>query len=207
MDKRCSRCALTKPLSDYYLTKNGKPRNSYCKPCWNSYVSARRRAGAAARRAARPPRTHKTCALCKESKLLAAFRSVQREGRTDYDSYCTPCKSHYARARRYGVSPEWFKKAYDSQGGLCLVCEHPMTLEGNRTDRTRACVDHDHENGLIRGLLCQRCNSAIGQLGEDPERLWRATQHVARFRDLADWVRDRETAPMTVSAPYRILEQ
>jgi hypothetical protein len=42
------------------------------------------------------------------------------------------------------------------------------------------CVDHDHETGRIRGVLCRRCNRSIGQLGDTPEHLQRALDYLLR---------------------------
>jgi hypothetical protein len=54
-----------------------------------------------------------------------------------------------------------------AQGGVCAVCRK---LNPDRLGR-RLHVDHCHETGRVRGLLCTLCNNAIGQAGESPERL------------------------------------
>ena len=46
---------------------------------------------------------------------------------------------------------------FEAQGGLCAICHKPQTTR-------KLAVDHDHESGLIRGLLCTRCNCDIGLL-------------------------------------------
>jgi hypothetical protein len=51
-----------------------------------------------------------------------------------------------------------------AQGGVCAVCGKPP-------DRYRLCVDHDHETGKVRALLCHSCNRALGYAGDDPRRL------------------------------------
>jgi len=61
--------------------------------------------------------------------------------------------------RAYGLSDEDFGAMYRDQGGRCAICE----------DETRLNVDHDHETGKVRGLLCRRCNVALGFLRDDPE--------------------------------------
>jgi hypothetical protein len=62
----------------------------------------------------------------------------------------------------------------DRQAGVCAICEQPP---GDR----RFCVDHCHATGQIRGLLCDRCNTGIGLLGDSPERLANARDYVAAF--------------------------
>lgn len=57
---------------------------------------------------------------------------------------------------------EDFERKLASQGGGCAIC-------GTTTARVDN-VDHDHATGKVRGILCFRCNAAIGQLDDDPRR-------------------------------------
>lgn len=66
--------------------------------------------------------------------------------------------------REYGITPEDYNSMYVDQGGCCGICESSVQLV----------VDHDHETGRVRGLLCRQCNAAIGGLKDDPETLRRA---------------------------------
>ena len=65
-------------------------------------------------------------------------------------------------------------------GSRCALCRR--TAEEARTsDRIKALsVDHCHETGAIRGLLCGPCNTGIGMLGENPERLTAAADYLYR---------------------------
>ena len=62
-----------------------------------------------------------------------------------------------------------------AQDGGCAICGHKPDSTSDR----RLAIDHDHETGRVRGLLCYRCNTAIGLLGDDPERLRRAADYLA----------------------------
>jgi hypothetical protein len=55
---------------------------------------------------------------------------------------------------RYGLTPERFDEMVVDQEGRCAICrrEFPQTPH----------VDHDHETGKVRGLLCRRCNIMLG---------------------------------------------
>lgn len=55
-----------------------------------------------------------------------------------------------------------YAKLLVKQDGKCGICDTVPT------GRQRLCVDHDHATGRIRGLLCHRCNTAIGLLRDDP---------------------------------------
>ena len=64
----------------------------------------------------------------------------------------------------YGIDHDEYDRMLAAQGGACAICKEPPGLG----QRNRLCVDHCHETGVIRGLLCFRCNSAIGMLKDDP---------------------------------------
>ena len=53
---------------------------------------------------------------------------------------------------------------FDEQGGRCKICGvHQSEIKRS------LCVDHDHETGKVRGLLCGKCNTAIGLFGDNRE--------------------------------------
>lgn len=57
-------------------------------------------------------------------------------------------------ARRYGLEPGEYDVLLAAQGGRCAIC-------GNRPGRKRLAVDHDHQTGEVRGLLCERDNHRL----------------------------------------------
>jgi len=68
-----------------------------------------------------------------------------------------------------------------SQGGVCALCK------GNSA---RWCLDHDHDNGMVRGVLCYSCNVGLGQFGDDADRLMAAVDYLdlwSRRHDLDDY--------------------
>jgi Recombination endonuclease VII len=68
-----------------------------------------------------------------------------------------------ARVKRlmdnYKLTPEKYDAILAFQGGVCYTCGQPEPVKGRRLS-----VDHDHATGLIRGLLCSRCNPVLGKL-------------------------------------------
>lgn len=64
--------------------------------------------------------------------------------------------------RKYGLTPDDYDLILTAQGNACAICRKPPK------DR-RLHIDHDHETGEIRSLLCSCCNTAIGQLQDDPD--------------------------------------
>ena len=81
--------------------------------------------------------------------------------------------------RAYGMTPAQYEDRLARQGGGCAICGTPPP-EGQSLH-----VDHDHDSGRIRGLLCFNCNAGLGKFGEDPELLSRAAGYVGVHRRIA----------------------
>jgi hypothetical protein len=75
---------------------------------------------------------------------------------------------------RYGLTAEDYLAMHEEQNGLCAICGQPSS------DGTRLAVDHDHETGKVRQLLCRSCNMALGFLRDSPETARRATEYLIR---------------------------
>ena len=69
-----------------------------------------------------------------------------------------------------------YQKLYDEQNGVCAICGGIQTGRG-RAKNTLA-VDHNHETGAIRGLLCTNCNTGIGNLRDNIDLLQKAIQYL-----------------------------
>lgn len=91
--------------------------------------------------------------------------------------------------RDYGLSLEDYDILFEFQGGGCGICGAP-TNERYRKDGERfrsMCVDHDHETGQRRGLLCNRCNRALGLFGDDATVLRKAIAYLEYYRAPLYW--------------------
>lgn len=75
--------------------------------------------------------------------------------------------------RRYGMTLSQKQALMSDQNNQCALCF--VGLEGTR----KACVDHNHTTGAIRGILCINCNRSLGQLGDTYERLHHVLMYVA----------------------------
>lgn len=80
--------------------------------------------------------------------------------------------------RNYDFTLEQFEAMREAQANRCAICG---TTQGNSKGH-RLYVDHDHSTGIVRGLLCGRCNSAIGYFDEDVKRLRRAAVYIEAGR-------------------------
>lgn len=78
-------------------------------------------------------------------------------------------RRHHLR-NTYGISLEDYDSMLTEQGGVCAICGKQET----HAQHKYLSVDHCHETGKVRGLLCHGCNATIGYAKDDPARLERA---------------------------------
>ena len=72
----------------------------------------------------------------------------------------------------YGMSIEEYTRMETNQGGVCAICKEQERDKAATSERVRRLsVDHAHHTGVIRGLLCNRCNRAIGLFGDSADLL------------------------------------
>lgn len=73
------------------------------------------------------------------------------------------------REKKFGLSPEAYAAMLEAQKGCCAIC----------TEQRKLVVDHNHETGEVRSLLCNPCNTAIGLFKEDSKRMRAAIKYLA----------------------------
>lgn len=86
------------------------------------------------------------CRVCHEDLPEQSFAKKK--------AICRACESHEDRERRYGITREEYEALYEWQGGKCAICRAP---------RETLVVDHCHKTNEARFLLCNGCNSGLGQ--------------------------------------------
>lgn len=70
--------------------------------------------------------------------------------------------------RKYGITPEFRDELFCKQKGRCAICDRKRKLS----------IDHCHQTGRVRGLLCGNCNRGIGLLDESPKILDSAKEYL-----------------------------
>jgi hypothetical protein len=74
----------------------------------------------------------------------------------------------------YGIEPGEYERMYEEQGGVCFICRRA----NGRTKRLA--VDHDHDTGLVRGLLCGPCNKFVGYVRNSADAFRRGAAYLDR---------------------------
>lgn len=108
---------------------------------------------------------NKRCTKCLVYKTVDEF-PIQSISSTGIRADCKECAVKAERKRVYGITSEEYAELLVKQDGVCAVCFRPET----NTFRGRIkqlSVDHNHLTGNIRGLLCSKCNTALGLLQEN----------------------------------------
>lgn len=80
--------------------------------------------------------------------------------------------------KSFGISNYQYEELLLKQKGLCGMCSKPESSKHQSGTLRKLAVDHDHETGRIRGLLCSRCNNGIGLLGDKVEMLKKAINYL-----------------------------
>ena len=91
---------------------------------------------------------------------------------------CNPCKR---MLNKYGITEPDRKKMYIDQGGRCKICDMLLELGVTYLDDSfnqRACVDHCHTTGKVRGILCQSCNGGLGLFKDNIDSLRNAIKYL-----------------------------
>lgn len=118
------------------------------------------------------PEPRYRCPVCKKTKPLSQWYT-RRGGKRG--SSCKLCHHEDARQRRlktlFSLTVEDYDTILAHQGGVCAMCRKPPK-------KLRLAVDHDHKTGLVRGLLCWHCNSALGKFNDDLEQMERGVDYL-----------------------------
>ncbi|AUO78200.1 hypothetical protein RSEGYP2_42 [Ralstonia phage RsoP1EGY] len=115
----------------------------------------------------------KTCACCNVEKPAREFyKKDAQTGRLD--GICKSCRIIKTREKTLGVTEDDYRRMYHVQGGRCGICQRRLYSKRYKS----FAVDHDHETGKVRGLLCHNCNRGLGMFRDDPTALRRAIDWV-----------------------------
>ncbi|MGZ6826061.1 MAG: endonuclease VII domain-containing protein [Mycobacteriales bacterium] len=190
--KTCLDCGISKCLTDFPVaTGRVNGRGSYCKVCMRarSKASYRKRMAEQGKRVIEPEQLAPGQKRCRDCLAVKPFEDFPRnknlkDGR---HSYCKTCHNargkdtvkrlygtsrDYHLRRRYGLQDgEWDEIMLD-QGDVCAICRESPAVH----------VDHDHDTGEVRGILCFNCNGGLGQFRDRVDIMRNAIDYLERTR-------------------------
>jgi len=123
--------------------------------------------------------------LADPAKSIARVKRWQQENADRVNAYhrarrAEPAAKRADRSgylkRKYGITIEHYDELLARQGGRCAICRREP-----RPDISLH-LDHDHESGLLRGILCFRCNNSLGDLDDDPGLLRAALRYLESYQ-------------------------
>lgn len=128
----------------------------------------------------------KFCSKCKKKKFISEF-GKNKQTTTGLSCWCKLCKCEDSKIFRknnpelmkkqsrrlklkfrYGLTPDEYDQMFKEQNGLCAICGKKET-QCNQYGIQRLSVDHNHQNGKVRQLLCNRCNLLVGPMENNLE--------------------------------------
>lgn len=136
----------------------------------------------------------RVCNRCGVHKDKQSFRLVRSSSRILLKSTCKTCEAQaqkdrpklskedrwkYTIKQIYGITVYDYYDMLESQNNKCKLCD---TKEPGGKGRWH--IDHCHDSGRVRGLLCHTCNTGIGLLQEDPELLCKAALYIKQEGNL-----------------------
>jgi len=192
--KSCRDCGQTLPLDSFPRNRSRRDGyGAYCKACYSlRYRRYREKKAAQAGRTIRErdalPPGMKYCPRCDRTLALILFGS-NRSTSDGLTAYCKSCHNaagresrgrnggarEYHLRRRYGIGQADVDAMLAEQGGVCAAC---------RVDKPQH-VDHDHETGEVRGMLCFLCSQALGNVRDDINRLHGLVRYLRASRRAA----------------------
>jgi hypothetical protein len=173
--KWCRSCEKTKSVSEFAGNRSAKDGfQAHCRECQAQRYREKREARGELVRPRVVPEGSKFCRTCRTIKPLTEW-SRNAHASDGYQTRCKPCTAADARRKyfekAYGMSEADVIVMREAQGGVCAICRTAPAVH----------VDHSHETGTVRGMLCFSCNAALGHFRDDPTVLRRAARYLETY--------------------------
>jgi hypothetical protein len=178
--KRCTTCGEEKEISEFIKSKLGKfGVNSMCKSCTKIYFEVNKERFHQNRKEHIEgiPDYHKICYQNNKEARKASSKKWWKNLKNTPELYQQALLKdrNVKLKKKFGITLEEYNQILESQNGVCAICGKEETDTDWRSDKVKQlAVDHNHETGKVRALLCGKCNKAIGLL-KDNIQLFQAT--------------------------------
>jgi hypothetical protein len=152
--KKCSSCQHEQPIEMYVIQQQYYKLRT-CDMCRNPDNYG-----------------HKYCSVCNELKSVERYDKRLDSPNRRYKASCRDCVSQYQREyrakTRYGTTHEILEAMKDNQNRSCAIC----------FDTTKLVIDHNHDTGEVRAILCDLCNRGLGYFKDNPQLLVAASNYL-----------------------------
>jgi hypothetical protein len=152
-EAKCNACKSTKPIESFRLRNSPEKLWGKCDECRK--VESRKR----------------TASLTQQDLTKRAEWSKRWRERLPNDARKALFRKE--SLKRYGISPADYDRMLAAQDGRCAICGSQPSGGKNLH------VDHCHGSGTVRGLLCSKCNTAIGLMDESADRMYAAVTYLS----------------------------
>ena len=159
--KICCKCKEEKPVSEFHKDKNSSDGYTYqCKACRNAKYKEYYHAN---------------------TDKIKEKRDRDKDYRKEY--YSDPERKFKYRKkwieRTFNIDYSLYEDLLAKQNNVCAICGREETAKNAKY----LAVDHDHETGEIRGLLCSACNRALGLLQDKPSIIEKAYKYLRKYKN------------------------
>lgn len=158
MTKICKKCGVEKPTEEFRVQNSYGNRRGECKEC--------------------AARIRREAYVADPEPYKKASSKWQRENRKRASAtklalyHKNPGRYNATRRNwKYKLADGQYESMLSAQGGGCAICGGSKRLS----------VDHCHDTGVVRGILCFHCNTAIGHLGDSFQRILKAASYLRKF--------------------------
>lgn len=172
--KTCNRCDTIKDYSQF--TKHATISDGYYNQCKQCRHIARKR-----REAAKfdPDFSgNKECKRCNLSKSKTEFLT-NKSTSDGFNGWCKICTKDAVISAKYNINLDQYNELLKKQQYCCAICN--TTKPGGPGNEF--VIDHCHDTGKVRGLLCNHCNTGLGKLGDKIESLEKALDYLKSNSD------------------------
>ncbi|MEU5737025.1 endonuclease VII domain-containing protein [Streptomyces tendae] len=183
IEKKCGRCEQTKPVTEFHKrARSIDGLQAFCKDCMRSNKQTWRSDNPEQNRST--DQTWREANKNKIAETRAAYRQANKDKLNEYNREWRKKNKDrlpgYYMKNMYGLTREQYAAMLEEQGGVCAICKRECRVHG------RLSIDHCHRTNVIRGLLCQSCNTALGHLEDDPDRLRAAINYLTKHDEEND---------------------
>ena len=121
------------------------------------------------------------CKLCGGQHQRTSHQLKKQSRARECPEYRSPNWSGLDRwdaiiRRTYGITLQQYNQMLEDQNGVCAICGKADEVEGRRM-----AIDHNHDTGEVRGLLCGTCNRGLGNFQDSIDMLKKATDYLVKY--------------------------